>query len=324
MAQKRLSISVQFALILILVLILNGVLFYFMLQNVYRQELKAQAQTVVANVEAFGTWVANNGRIWVKDNPESYLGQLTVIDEENPSQDIHFYSKNPALAQREFSETVAESSSPAKFRMTSSNVMNPNNAPDDFEQRALAAVGGNSLVEYFETVGNDFRYAKPVYHKASCIACHGNASDAPSDVIERYGRENGFGFTEGDVAGIISVTIPQRNIFSGAVSVFGGLEILAIGFSVLLILWFVRRQIILPVKSITENAEKISKGESADISTEGISSASNNEIDQLTLATSRMATSFTLAMRKMTESRKAAQQAIKVAKALKAERQQKD
>jgi hypothetical protein len=37
-----------------------------------------------------------------------------------------------------------------------------------------------------------------------------------------------------------------------------------------------------------------------------------------------MATSFTLAMRKMTESRKAAQQAIKVAKALKAERQQKD
>ena len=45
----------------------------------------------------------------------------------------HFYSKNPALAQREFSEVVEKSSSPAKFRMTSHNFMNPVNKPDAFE-----------------------------------------------------------------------------------------------------------------------------------------------------------------------------------------------
>ena len=118
MAKKRLSISVQFLVILAVIMVLNGVVFYYMLKNVYQQELKAQAQTVVANVEAFGTWVANNGRVWVKDNPNSYLGKLSVVDPESPSQAIHFYSKNPALAQREFSETVAASSSPAKFRMT--------------------------------------------------------------------------------------------------------------------------------------------------------------------------------------------------------------
>ncbi len=319
MAKKRLSISVQFLVILAVIMVLNGVVFYYMLKNVYQQELKAQAQTVVANVEAFGTWVANNGRVWVKDNPNSYLGKLSVVDPESPSQAIHFYSKNPALAQREFSETVAASSSPAKFRMTSTNVMNPNNAPDSFERRALAAVGGNTLAEYFEVVGKDYRYAKPVYHKASCIACHGDANAAPADVIERYGRNNGFGFKEGDVAGIISVTIPQRNLFSGAVSVFGLIEVLAIGASVLLILWFVRQRIIVPVRTITNMAEKISKGESADIASAGIDSNSKNEIDQLTLATNRMATSFGLAMKKMNESRKAAQQAIRVAKTLKAQ-----
>jgi len=323
MAKKRLSLSVQFTLILVLVLIFNAVVFFYMLQNVYRQELKSQAQTVVANVEAFGTWVANNGRVWVKDNPESYLGKLAVTDPENANKIIHFYSKNPALAQREFSETVAASTSPAKFRMTSSNVMNPNNAPDTFERRALAAVGGNNLAEYFETVGNNYRYAKPVYHKASCIACHGDPEKAPADVVERYGRNNGFGFKEGDVAGIISVTIPQRNLLGGAVSVFGFIEVVAVFGSVLLILWFVRRQIILPVREITTTAEKISKGESPELVTKGIDSSSANEIDQLTLATNRMATSFSLALKKMAESRKAANQAIKVAKALKAQ-QQKD
>ena len=324
MAKKRLSLSVQFTFILALVLIFNSVVFFFMLQNVYRQELKAQAQTVVANVEAFGTWVANNGRVWVKDNPKSYLGKLAVVDASDPNQTMHFYSKNPALAQREFSETVDASSSPAKFRMTSTNVMNPNNAPDDFEKRALAAVGGNTLAEYYETVGSNYRYAKPIYHSASCIACHGDANKAPADVINRYGRNNGFGFKEGDVAGIISVTIPQRSLISGAVSVFGLIELCAIFISVLLILWFVRRQIILPVREMTATAEKISRGESPDLDTKGIDSKTANEIDQLKLATNRMATSFSLAMRKMTDARQKATQAIKVPKVLKAQQQKDD
>ena len=49
------------------------------------------------------------------------------------SRPVNFYSKNPALAQREFSEVVEHSASPAKFRLTSHNVMNPNNKPDVFE-----------------------------------------------------------------------------------------------------------------------------------------------------------------------------------------------
>jgi len=308
----------QFLSILALILAINGIVFFFMLQNVYRQELRAQAQTVVANVEAFGTWVANNGRIWVKDNPESYLGKLKVTEPHRPDTDIHFYSKNPALAQREFSETVEASSSPAKFRMTSSNVMNPNNAPDTFENQALRAIDQKGLTEYFDTVGSNYRYAKPVYHKASCIACHGDASKAPADVLGRYGSENGFGFKVGDVAGIISVTIPQRNILTGAVSIFGIIEIGAIILSVLLILWFVRRQIIIPVGELTAVAEKISKGETTDFDTSEINRDSKNEIDQLKLATGRMSNSFSLSMRKMNEYRQTTAKAVKVARALKA------
>lgn len=319
MASKRSSVSLQFLFIMMAILVLNGVIFFFMLQNVYKQELRAQAQTVVANVEAFGSWVAKNGRIWVKDNPESFLGHMQVVDPGSPNDEINFYSKNPALAQREFSESVLASASPAKFRMTSSNVMNPGNAPDSFESRALSAINSDSLDEYFETVGTDYRYAKPVFHYASCIACHGDAEAAPADVIERYGDENGFGFKVGDVAGIISVTIPQRNILTSAVSVFGVIEIFAILLSVLMILWFVRKQIINPVKELTDLAEQISMGESAHLDTANISPNSRNEIDQLKLATGRMANSLSLSMRKMTEYKQSAIKAVKVAKALKAQ-----
>ncbi len=318
MAKKRASISTQFLLVFALILVINGVVFFFMLQSVYREELKAQAQTLVANVESFGTWVANNGRVWVKDNSASYLGKMEVIDPQNPDNYTHFYSKNPALAQREFSETVEASASPAKFRMTSSNVMNPNNAPDAFEQQALQAIKTQGLSEYFGTVGNSYRYAKPVYHNASCIACHGEAGNAPSDVISRYGDQNGFGFKVGDVAGIISVTIPRKNLLSGGGAIFGFIEMGAIAFSVLLILWFIRRSIILPIRELTTVAEKISTGEADSLDTDKIARESKNEIDQLTLATGRMASSFALSKRKMLEYRQTAAQAVKVAKALKA------
>lgn len=318
MIAKRPSVSTQFVILLLFVLLINGVVFFFMLKNVYQQELRAQAQTVVANVEAFGSWVAKNGRVWVKDNSESFLGKLQVTSTESPSETMHFFSKNPALAQREFSETVEASDSPAKFRMTSSNVMNPSNAPDFFEQRALQAIESQGLQEYSETVGANYRYAQPVFHTESCIGCHGQASEAPADVIAQYGRENGFGFQVGDVAGIISVTIPQRNILTGAVSVFGLIEIAAIVLSVLVILWFVRRQIIAPVSELTLVAEKISKGESVELDTSTIAKSSKNEIDQLKLATGRMATSFSLSVKKMYEYRQSAAKAIKVAKELKA------
>lgn len=318
MARKRPTITVQFMLLLAVILVINTIIFSFMLQNVYLRELRAQAATVVANVEAFGSWVAQTGRVWVRDDDTSFLGQLEVVNASNPDEVIHFYSKNPALAQREFSETVAASASPATFRMTSTNVMNPGNAPDSFEQRALEAIGADELAEYFETVDAEYRYAKPVFHNASCIVCHGDPANAPADVLSRYGDQNGFGFRTGDLAGIISVTIPQRNVFTGAVSIFGAIEILAIIISVLVILFFVRRQIILPVQELTLVADKVSRGEEADLAMSNVDKSSANEIDQLKVATNRMHTSFKLSIRKVTETRKAAQQAIQVAKSLKA------
>ncbi len=316
MKRSRVSISAQFMLLVLVILGMNGAAYFLILKNVYQQELKAQAQTVVANVEAFGAWVAQHGRVWVKDNSgNSYLGEMTVTSAAKPDEPIHFYSKNPALAQREFSEAVAQSTSPAKFRMTSHNVMNPVNKPDTFEQTALAIIRTNNQKEYAEFVQGEYRYAQAVFHKAACISCHGDPAKAPADVINRYGKENGFGFKEGDVAGVISVRIPTHSLSANLMSFIGPLEVGLVVLSLVFAFWFIRSQLISPIKKLTVSAQDISTGQDSPINTDGIALNTRNELDQLVLALSRMRNSTYLAIKKMREARAEASETLVKAKA---------
>lgn len=322
MVRSKMPVTLQLFLLLVLVLIINAGAYLFILQNVYKEELKSQAKTVVANVEAFSAWVSRSGRIWVKDGSQDYLSAEAVqpadADADGEEEVYHFYSKNPALATREFSEVVAQSPSPAKFRMTSHNVMNPQNAPNAFETEALTKIRAGNLQEYFESTPNEYRYASAVYHKASCIRCHGDPANAPEDVLTIYGAERGFGFREGDVAGIISVTLPKKNLYASTLSMFSLIEVGVIFLSILPILWFVRRSIIVPVKELTNAAESISRGQESDVDISRVPQDSQNEIHQLMVATSRMRSSFTIATRKMNEARAQADKAIRYARSLKA------
>lgn len=316
MAKGRMPITAQLFLLLVVVLIINAGAYLLILQNMYNQELQSQAKTVVSNVEAFGAWVSRSGRIWTKKDDQDYLSKVEVQKVGVPDKTFHFYSKNPALATREFSEVIAKSESQAKFRMTSHNVMNPANQPDAFEQRALASIQQDQLAQYSE-IGNDtYRFASPVFHKASCISCHGDPKKAPADVLAVYGAERGFGFKEGDLAGVISVTLPRRSLLQSTLSMFSFLEVGVIFLSIVPILWFVRHSVIKPVRKITQVAESISKGKDADIDAAQLSPDSANEIDQLTLAMSRMRSSFSIAMKKMHEARDNAKKAVQYAKNL--------
>jgi len=309
-------ITAQLFLLLITVLVINAAAYFLILQNMYYQELESQAKTVVANVEAFGAWVSRSGRVWTKMDNQDFLSKIEVHEVGQPEKAFHFYSKNPALATREFSEVVAQSNSPAKFRMTSHNVMNPNNKPDAFEQRALEAIRKGNLTQYSEHGKDVYRFASPVIHVESCISCHGEAAKAPPDVLEIYGSEHGFGFKEGDLAGVISVTLPKRTMMQSTLTLFSFVEVGVIFMSILPILWFVRRSVILPVRKITQVAESISKGREADIDAAQLSPESANEIDQLTLAMSRMRSSFSIAMRKMKEAREEAKRVEEYAQEL--------
>ncbi len=302
---KTTTITTQFALVFLLALALVGAASYLILDRIYVNELRSQAETVADNVDAFGDWVAKYGRVWVKDNDQSYLGHALLYSTDDPSAQpprlapVNFYSKNPALAQREFSEAVAASTSRAKFRLTSHNVMNPGNKPDEFEQAALARIRGDKLREYYEFTPGEFRYARAVLDKPSCILCHGSPEAAPEDVKVRYGTQNGFGFKAGDVAGIISVRLPVRPFWDVAFNVVGAWQLLMIIAAFVVAMLYVRFAIVGRVRDLTEATQKISLGKSADLGIPTINPKSRNELDQLALATERLRISINMAIQRL-------------------------
>lgn len=152
----------------------------------------------------------------------------------------------------------------------------------------------------------DYRCAKSVDHKESCIACHGEASKAPADAISRYGAQHGFGFIVGDLAGVISVTIPSRKLYESIWSFVGIKELALILKSIVLALWFVRSALIVPIKHLTEAAHDISTGKDTPIVTEGMDVNTKNELHQLALAISRIKNSTNIAIKKMREAKTAA------------------
>ena len=313
------SIATQFAVVFILSLTVLGGAFYFILDRVYYNQLKSQAETVADNVDAFGNWVAQYGRVWVKDNDQSYLGHMPALQQAAVQSasatpvaqgapeltPVNFYSKNPALAQREFSEAVEKSASPAKFRMTSDNFMNPVNRPDDFESRALHRIKDEKLKDYYEVLPGSFRYARALYHKAACIGCHGDPQKAPADVKVRYGLERGFNFHEGDVAGVISVRLPTRPFLEVALSVIAPWQIALILASFAISWLFIQFGVVRPIKRLTQVASQVSIGNKSDLDVTGIDPKSRNELHQLSLATDRLRTSLEMVAARLRAQKKA-------------------
>jgi len=302
---KNATITFKFTLVFILAVLLVGLAYFFLLRNMYEAQLLSQAQTTADHVEAFGDWVSRHGRVWVKDDASSYLGTLEVVEAGSlgagagePARAV-FYSKNPALAQREFSEAVEESDSHVRFRMTSDNVMNPLNEPTPFESEAIAFVKQNEAEEYTRLAAAGYQYARAIRHKESCIACHGSPEDAPREVITKYGTENGFGFKTGDVAGVISVMIPTDPLSTMFGRLMRPLEIGLVVLAFLVAYLYVRIGVVKPLQQLTETTNKLSMGEEGHTLVQNVDQSSSNEIDQLRLSVNRLYNSMRIAMQRM-------------------------
>ncbi|RLC21176.1 MAG: hypothetical protein DRI57_03005 [Deltaproteobacteria bacterium] len=87
------------------------------------------------------------------------------------------------------------------------HVRNPENAPDEWETAALKkfmASGWEPNKGIGVSEGNKYRYAKPIYIKKGCLACHG----VPVGEKGPYGHPK-EGYKVGEIRGCISVTLPK-------------------------------------------------------------------------------------------------------------------
>ena len=137
-----------------------------------------------------------------------------------------------------------------KFRIASTNPMNPENQPDRFERTALYHFIHKDQKEFFSfgtsKQGSSFSYSVPLYVEKACLECH---------------RDQGF--TEGTIGGCLSISFPteqfQENLRGDYTSLaIGGVSLITLTIATL---FFMLRYVVLrPLHQIETMAGEISKG----------------------------------------------------------------
>jgi hypothetical protein len=199
-SRSPIKISLIFALPVIVVLIVLLLsLAYFDDKSHHQhlvQQLKETARAYFTQVLVTRRWNAEHGGVYVavseRTQPNPYLA-------DDPDRDIvtvdgKKYTKlNPSYMTREMSE-FAEKMGIYKFNLTSLMLINPKNAPDEWERKALISFEEGTLEAYeiMDMNGKEyFRYMAPLFVNKPCLKCHAK-----------------HGYELGDIKGGISVSIP--------------------------------------------------------------------------------------------------------------------
>jgi len=117
----------------------------------------------------------------------------------------------------------------------------------------------------------------------------------------RYGTEHGFGFKEGDVAGIISVRLPARSFWDVALNVVGVWQLVMIVAAFVIAMLFMQFAVVRRLKNLTEATQQISLGKPGELAAAKIDPRSHNELDKLALATERLRISINMAIQRLTK-----------------------
>ncbi len=163
--------------------------------------VREQARSYFALIVETRLWNAQYGSVYVEkrtgveSNP--YLRQIGIEPDVTCEGNRRFTMRNPALMTREISLITGKKSG-VKFHITSLKPLNPENAPDPFEQKALQQFekGVKEVWRFDRDAALPvYRYMAPLLVERACIPCHQQE-----------------GYREGEVRGGISVSIPLAGL----------------------------------------------------------------------------------------------------------------
>lgn len=168
--------------------------------NVYTMERSHEkifetiAETSLKKDKMYRTWAASHGGLYVpitKTTPPNPY--LKVPNRDINAGGMQLTLMNPAYMTRQVMELYSGSSG-AKGHITSLKPLNPHNAPDLWERKALQKFeeGDTAVSEFYTQDDKEYlHYMIPFIVTQSCIKCHGDQ-----------------GYKIGDIRGGISVKLP--------------------------------------------------------------------------------------------------------------------
>lgn len=190
-------------LCLVISLVIIGIYIGVYLRNnsLLMDAVKQQASSYFDLIVRVRSWNAQHGGIYVEKRPgvetNPYLRELGIEPDIKVGNQV-LTLRNPALMTREISTILSERNG-TKFHITGLQLVNPDNAPDPFEIRALKSFDKGAM-EFWEIENGAsprFRYMAPLKVEQACLKCHYT-----------------FNYKVGDVRGGISVSIPYKSIES--------------------------------------------------------------------------------------------------------------
>jgi len=188
------------AVSLIWVLLITGtVLWVIYNERTYTMKLvENEALSIYKKDLAIRLWATSHGGVYVSPNeitpPSPYLSHIPDRDVQTTSGK-NLTLMNPAYILRQTMENY-EKLYGIKGHITSLKVLNPNNAPNDWEHKALIELdrGAKEVTEIVEIDGEKyFNLIRPMITKVGCLKCHAHQ-----------------GYKIGDIRGGVSITIPMK------------------------------------------------------------------------------------------------------------------
>ena len=191
----------SFIIFVLVVFALVIVSLFYNLANIdekYNKMVLEHAKNAFQKDLMFRKWVASHGGVYVfpteSTPPNPYLAHI-------PERDLitttgqKLTLMNPAYTLRELMENFSGMYG-QKGHITSLQLLNPKNRPDEWETKVLKQFDKKRFTEYHEIYdykgSEHLRYMKALEVKASCLKCHAHQ-----------------GYKVGDIRGGVSITIPM-------------------------------------------------------------------------------------------------------------------
>lgn len=171
-----------------------------------------QAQAQAALTEAAAAEIGERAATAVLSGLMARVKQ--AMQEGGPEHAIDFCSEAALPLTAEIAKAQAHG---VEIKRTSSRLRNPKNAPDALERQALehfeAADKAKLPAQLVQKVDDGYRYYRPILVQGACLACHGERAALSPKVLsklqERYPSDQATGYKEGDLRGLIRVSVPE-------------------------------------------------------------------------------------------------------------------
>lgn len=175
----------------------------------------------------------------------------------------------PAYSANQYFSQLQKKFPDYSYKEATLNPTNPINRATDWEADIVnhfqRSSGQAEQVGERDTPNGRMLYmARPLkIADASCLSCHDTPDNAPRTLVERYGRDNGFGWKVNDIVGAQIISVPMRLPLERADHVLRAFMVslalvFAITFLVLNVMLYLF--VVRPVKLLSNMADEVSLG----------------------------------------------------------------